>query len=164
MKKIKSILGYAAAALTIAIALAGPFVLYGKFAGAVASLGLSINPVYTGGQADHIIARDGYRIVVNRPVVRRTLFSTVEFVQIAWTPAAKLPPRVADAVGLAPGGPPDLVAAFEVPRDPAAELRVDVTPLSSRATPMRGVGKDSFVRLIARVGDSIVVRVPLRAR
>ena len=41
---------------------------------------------------------------------------------------------------------------------------MDVTPLTPRVEPMTGVGKQSLSCLIARVNDSIVVRVPLRSR
>jgi hypothetical protein len=47
-------------------------------------------------------------------------------------------------------------------RDPQAKLRVTVKPLNNLVQPMNGVGKDSFSSLIARVNDTIVVRVPLR--
>jgi hypothetical protein len=48
------------------------------------------------------------------------------------------------------------------PRDLQAKLRVTVKPLNTLVQPMTEVGKESFSSLIARVNDTIVVRVPLR--
>jgi hypothetical protein len=163
MKRITPILGYTAAGLTIVAAVVGPLLLFGPLMAAVASAGLRVAPFYTGGEADHVIHKAGYQIVVNRPVTRRTLFSTDEFVQITWKPAAALPAKVVDAVDLSGDGP-DLVVGFDVPNDVRAPLRVDVQPLTARVTAMRGVGREGFTRLIARVGDAVVVRVPLRKR
>jgi hypothetical protein len=59
---------------------------------------------------------------------------------------------------------PDLRVVFEVPADLDKELRVDVTPLNELVRPMKQVGKESFSMLIARVGDSIVVRVPITGK
>lgn len=59
-------------------------------------------------------------------------------------------------------GRPDLVASFDVPRDPRAGLRLSVQPLDSRFQALKGIGKESFSELIARVNDTIVVRVPER--
>jgi hypothetical protein len=54
------------------------------------------------------------------------------------------------------------VVSFQAPRDPHARLRVSVKPLNALAQPMNEGGKDSFSSLIARVNDTIVVRVPLK--
>jgi hypothetical protein len=42
-----------------------------------------------------------------------------------------------------------------------APLRIDVQPLIPRYQAMHSVGKDRFSRLIVRVGNAIMVRVPL---
>ena len=163
MKPLSPILGYAAAALTIAAAVLTPFLLIDVFTRGVAATGVRIDPAYAGGEPLRIIDRGAYRVVVHRPVLRRSpLERTGSFVQLTWTPAAGLPAHVSDEIDLEGDGRPDLRAVFDLPRDPAAELRVDVAPLGPRVMPMAGVGKQSFSCLIARVADSVVVRVPLR--
>ncbi|MBI4875364.1 MAG: hypothetical protein HY822_12090 [Acidobacteria bacterium] len=162
MKPLKPILGYTAAGLTVAATVLTPFLLMNVFTRGVAATGLRIDPAYTGGEVVREIARPGYRVRVHREVHPQTPLQRIQpFVQVDWTPAAALPPQIADEVDLDGDGAPDLRARFAVPRDPDAELRVDVEPLTARLKPMRGVGKPSFDTLIARVGDSIVVRVPL---
>jgi hypothetical protein len=75
-----------------------------------------------------------------------------------------LPWLGAEPRGLGGDGQPDCVVSFQVPRDPQAKLRVTVKPLNNLVQPMNEVSKDSFSSLIARVNDTIVVRVPLRRR
>ncbi|MDP3001267.1 MAG: hypothetical protein Q8N47_27540 [Bryobacterales bacterium] len=162
MTRLKSILGYTAAALTVAAARLLPFLLMHFFTRGVAATGLRIDPVYTGGEVVREIARDGYRVRVHRAVYPATPLQRVEpFVQLDWTPAAALPAQISEEVDLDGDGQPDLRARFSVPRGPNSELRVDVEPLGPRVKPLRGVGKESFYAMIARVREAIVVRVPL---
>lgn len=162
LRNLPVVLAYTAATLTVVAAVLTPFLLMNWFTRGVAALGVRVDPVYSGGEAAYTVTTPGYRIVVNHPVVPKALLPTVPaFVQIAWEPVSALPARVSDEVDVDDDGRPDLVASFAVPRDPDAELRVDVTPLTSRVTPMRGVRRDSFASLITRIGDRIVVRVPL---
>jgi hypothetical protein len=58
-------------------------------------------------------------------------------------------------------GRADLLASFEVPRDPALPLFADVTPLGDRVRPLRHASRGDMSALIARVNDRIVLRVPL---
>lgn len=165
MKRLTSILGYTAAALTIVAAVLTPFLLISLFTRGVAATGVRIDPAYSGGEPQRTVNKGRYRVIVNRPVLRRSPLSHADaFVQLTWTPASALPSRVSDEIDLDGGGAADLRATFDVPRDQKAELRVDVTPLTSRVQPMTRVGKQSFSCLIARVRNSIVLRVPLRAK
>lgn len=165
MKRLTAVLGYTAAALTMLAAVLLPFLLFNLFIRGVAATGVRIDPVYTGGDPLRTIDQGGYQVVVHQPVWRRSpLERTDPFVQLDWKPVSALPARVSDEIDLDGDGNPDLRAVFEAPRDPAAALRVDVTPLAPRVLPMTGVSKQSFSCLIARVGDSIVLRVPLRAK
>jgi hypothetical protein len=162
MQRLKAVLGYTGAVLTVVAMLVMPFVLFPLFTQGVAATGVEVDPVYSGGETARIIAKDGYRIVVNRPVRSRApLARPAAFVQLAWTPAGALPARVADEVDLDGDGRADLVARFEVPADTTAALFVDVTPAGGKVRPLHRVSRDSFSALIARVGDRIVVRVPL---
>jgi hypothetical protein len=58
-------------------------------------------------------------------------------------------------------GQPDIRVVFDVPRNPKAPLRVNVESLNPRYDAMQNAGKDKFSRLIARVDNAILVRVPL---
>ena len=163
MKRLTAILGYAVAVLTIAVAVVGPLFWLGVFSRAAAKTSLRIDPVYTGGEPARIIARDGYQIVVYKPVLKRTpLSTTASFVQIVWKPVSALPAAISEPIDLDGDGRPDCVVSFQASRDPHAKLRVTVKPLTTLVQAMNEVGKDSFSSLIARVNDAIVVRVPLR--
>jgi hypothetical protein len=149
--------------LTIAVAVIGPLFWFGFFSRAAARTSLRIDPVYSGGEPARTISRDAYQIVIYKPVLKRApLSATGSFVQIVWKPVSALPAAIAEPLDLDGDGRPDCVVSFQVPRDPQAKLRVDVKPLNALVKPMNGVSKDSFSSLIARVNDTIVVRVPLR--
>ena len=163
MKRLTAILGYAVAALTIAVAVLGPLFWFGVFSRAAAKTSLRIDPEYTGGEPARIVARDGYQIVVYKPVLKHAPLSpTASFVQIVWKPVSALPAAISEPLDLDGDGRPDCLVSFQVSRDPQAKLRVTVKPLTALVQSMNGVGKDSFSSLIARVNDTIVVRVPLR--
>ena len=163
MKRLTAILGYAAALLTIAVAVVGPLVWFGVFSRAAAKTSLRIDPMYSGGEPARTIARDGYQIVVYKPVPKRAPLSLAgAFVQVVWKPASALPPAISEPLDLDGDGRPDCVVSFQVLRDPHAKLRVSVELLTALVQPMHEVGRDSFSSLIARVNDTIVVRVPLR--
>jgi hypothetical protein len=163
MKRLTAILGYAVAALTIAVAVVGPLFWFGFFGRAAARTSLRIDPTYTGGEPARTLARDTYQIVIYKPVLKRTpLSATGSFVQIVWKPVSALPTTVSESLDLDGDGQPDCVVSFQVPRDLQGKLRVTVKPLNNLVQPMNGVGKDSFSSLIARVNDTIVVRVPLK--
>jgi hypothetical protein len=162
-KRLLAILGYTLAALTIAVAVVGPLFWFGFFSRAAARTSLRIDPTFTGGEPARIIAREGYQIVIYKPVPKRAPLSpTGSFVQIVWKPASALPATVSEPLDLDGDGRPDCVVSFQVSRDPQAKLRVTVKPLNNLVQPMNEVGKDSFSSLIARVNDTIVVRVRLR--
>jgi hypothetical protein len=167
MQRFKSILGYSAAVLTIAVAVIGPLFWFGFFERLAASSGLRIDPIYTGGEPAQVLHRTSdrgsYDIVVYRPVARRApLAAGGEFVQVVWKPVSALPQNVRKQIDFDPGGRPGFVAAFDLPRDERAPLSLDVTPLSPHVQALKSVGRDGMTRLIARVNDTIVIRVPLR--
>ena len=157
MKKLRSILGNTGAVLTLALAVLAPFLLFGWFQAAIGAAHLRIDPTYSGGQISHVIDRANYRIVVNRPVPRRSPLQRIgPFVQITWTPAASLPAHFSDDVDLDGDGTPDVRVAID-----SRNLSVDVAPLNARYRPMHTQGVTSFSALIARVQDRLVVRIPL---
>jgi hypothetical protein len=118
---------------------------------------LRIDPTYSGGEISHVIEREGYRIVVNRPVPRRSPWQRIgPFVQITWTPADRLPAHLSDEVDLDGDGVPDVRVAID-----SHSLVVDVTPLGAHYRAMHSQGVTSFSALIARVKDGLVVRIPI---
>jgi hypothetical protein len=157
MKKLRSILGHSGAVLTLVLALLSPFLLFGWFEKAIGAAGLHISPVYSGGEVARVIAREGYRIVVYRPTLRGSPLQRIDpFIQMRWTPEAGLPNAVVDDVDLDGDGTPDVQVRFN-----PARLVVDVSPLDRHYRPMHSAGVISFSALIGRVGEDIVVRIPL---
>jgi hypothetical protein len=162
MLRLKAVLGYAGAILTVVLMLIMPFVLFPLFARGVAATGVRPDPVYGGGEVARVVERDGYRIVVNHPVHSRALLAPpAPFVQLTWEPASALPEAVADTVDVDGDGRPDLAASFHVAADTTAALFVDVTPIGGLVRPLAHASRGSFSALIARVQGRIVVRVPL---
>jgi hypothetical protein len=162
MRRLTAVLGYTWAALTVVAMLVTPFVLFDVFVNAVAATGVRVDPVYGGGDSLHTIVKEGYRVVVNRPVLPIAPLSRDEpFVQMAWEPVGALPEHVADEVDLDGDGRADLRADFDVPRDSDAALYANVTPLGEKVRPLRRVSRGALSSLIARVEDRIVLRVPL---
>ena len=164
MKRILPVLGYTAAAATLVAAVLVPLVFLDLFTRAFASTGVRIAPAYSGGDINYVIDRGAYRITVNHPVRPvAPLQRTEPFVQIAWSPAARLPPRVAEEIDIDRDGRPDVFVEFSVPVNKRQELFVDATPRSPMVEGLRHVSEESFSRVIVRTGDRIVVRVPLSA-
>ena len=162
MNRLKSILGHLAAALTILAAVLTPFLLIDRFSHTVAASGVHVDEVYTGSPARFTLDRPGYRIVVHQPLRKRWALDRVSsYVQITWAPAAALPSEVKESLDLDGDGAPDVAVHFAVPRDPAAKLQFDAQPLTGFTQPIHGASRDNFSRLIARVGERIVVRIPL---
>jgi hypothetical protein len=162
--KIKPTLGYAGAALTIALAIATPFVLMGAFAKGIGRLPLHVDDMYGGGARVRTVSMSGYSINIHQAFKPHMLQRARPFVQLAWTPVSALPPRVNDAVDIDGDGKPDVKLTFDAPKDPKAPLRVEVEALNKDFQPMHDVGKKSFSELIVRVDDSIIVRIPKAAK
>ena len=159
--KLRAILGYTAAALTVLAALLTPFLLMGTFSKGFVALGLHVDEMYSGGQKVRSIPMGAYSIDVHRPVYPHFLQSEKPFVQLDWSPVSALPQHVSDAVDIDGDGQPDIRVSFDVPKDPKAPLRVNVDSLSPRYQAMQNAGKERFSRLIVRVDNAILVRVPL---
>jgi hypothetical protein len=159
--KLRPVLGYTAAALTLLAALLTPFLLMGLFSKGVAALSLHVDEMYSGGPKVRAIPMGAYSIDVHRPVFPHMLQSEKPFVQLDWTPVSALPQHVSDVVDIDGDGQPDVRISFDVLRDPKAPLRVNVDSLNPRYQAMSNVGKDKFSRLIVRVDNAILVRIPL---
>ena len=159
--KLRPILGYTAATLTLLAALLTPFLLMGIFSKGVAALPLHVDEVYSGGPKVRAIPMGAYSIDVHRPVYPHFLQSEKPFVQLDWTSVSALPQHVSDTVDIDGDGQPDIRVSFDVPRDPKAPLRVNVDSLNPRYQSMQNAGKEKYSRLIVRVDNAILVRVPL---
>jgi hypothetical protein len=162
--KLRAILGYTAAGMTLLAALLVPFFFFGQFTKAFASLGLHVDEVYSGGPKVRAIQTANYSIDVHRPVFPHMLQTEKPFVQLDWKPASALPPHVSDTLDVDGDGQPDVRVSFDVPKDPKTPLRVNVEALNPRYESMNHVGKEKYSRLIVRVDDAILVRVPLAQR
>jgi len=159
--KLRTKLGYTGAGATVVVAVLVPFLLYGLFTKGFASLGLHVDEMYSGGPKVRTFQSGGYSIAVHRPVFPHMLQRENAFVQLDWTPVSALPPHVCDVVDVDGDGQPDVRVSFDVPKDAKSPLRVNVEALNPRYEAMRTVGKEKFSRLIVRVDDAILVRVPL---
>lgn len=161
MKSLKSKLGYAAAALTVVVALLVPFVLTGTFSRVFAGLGLHVDEMYSGGPVVRTIQANGYTVAVHRAVSPHYLQREAPFVQLDWSPAAALPAQVREDVDVDGDGRPDVRVSFDVPRDPKALLHGNVEALNARYQSRQNLARQKFSSLIVRVDDAILVRVPL---
>jgi len=158
---IRSKLGYTGAGLTVCAAVLAPFFLYGVFQKGFAGMGLHVDEVYSGGPKIRAVQATGYTIDVHRPVTPHFLQTEKSFVQLDWKPANALPAHISDVVDIDGDGQPDVRVTFDVPKDPKAPLRVNVESLNPRYGPMQITGKPKFSRLIVRVDDAILVRIPV---
>ena len=75
-----------------------------------------------------------------------------------------LPPQVSDLVDVDGDGQPDIRVSFDVPKDPKAPRRVNVETFNPSYEAMQNAGKEKFSKLIVRVDDAILVRIPLTRR
>ena len=162
MRTLKAVLGYAAALLVIAIAVEAPFRITPLFVKAVAATGIRPEDAYTGGQVARTLDRGAWHIAIYKPVHRATPFHEMDpFIQADWQPVEALPPTVSEALDLDGDGKPDVAVTFAVPKDPKTPLTADVKVLSDLVKPITRLDRRSLFAAVARVGDRIVVRVPL---
>jgi hypothetical protein len=162
--RLRSTLGYTAAALTVLAAVLTPFLLMGMFSKGIAALGLHVDEMYSGGPKLRTIQAGAYSIAIHRTVYPHMLQNEKPFVQMDWSPVSALPAHVSDTVDIDGDGQPDVRVTFDVPADLKAQLHVDVEPLNAQYEAMRHVGKEKYSMLIVRVDNAILVRVPVAKR
>ena len=161
---LRAKLGYTAAGLTVIGAVLVPFLLMGLFTKGIVALGLHVDEMYSGGPKVRTVQNGAYSIDIHRPVYPHMLQTEDPFVQLDWKPAAALPGHVSDLVDVDGDGQPDIRVSFDVPKDPKAPLRVNVESFDRRYQAMANAGKEKYSRLIVRVDDAILVRIPLAKR
>jgi hypothetical protein len=169
--KLRAALGYTAAGLKVAAAILTPFVLMGMFAKGFIGLGLHVDEMYSGGPKIRTIQEGAYSIVIHRVVYPHMLQSERPFVQLDWSPVSALPAKVPNVIDIDGDGQPDVHVSFMVPSDAKAPLHVDVEPIDTRGMQdeprearneaVRNAGKERYSRLIVRVDNSILVRIPV---
>jgi hypothetical protein len=159
--EMRAKLGYTAAGLTVLAAVLTPFLLYGLFTKGFVALGLHVDEMYSGGPKVRTVKTAAYSIDIHRPVSPHMLQSEKPFVQLDWKPVSALPGHVSDAVDVDGDGQPDVCVSFDVPKDAKTPLRVNVEALNPHYEALRNVGKERFSKLIVRVDDAILVRVPI---
>lgn len=159
--RMVAVLAYVGAAVTLVVAACVPFVLMGVFTNAVAHAGLHVDASYSGGTVARTIARNGYQVVVYRPVYPHALQQVDPFVQIAFKPVAALPENVSEAIDLDGDGQADVRVSFTVPANPRARPPGSVVALNGKFTSFTMPGDYSFSRLMVQSDDAVVVRVPL---
>ena len=162
--KLRARLGYTAAVLTMVAAILTPFVLFKSITKGVVALGLHVDEIYSGGPKVRTIEREAYSIDVHRTVIPQMLQKEKPFVQLDWRPISALPAHVADVVDVDGDGQPDLRVSFNSAVDSKGNLHVNVEPLSPRFEAVKNAGKERYSRLIVRVDNSILVRVPVAQR
>lgn len=160
MAASKAILGYTAAGLTMAAALLTPFLLMGTFSNAVAHAGLRVDEKYSGGAVVRTLDRASYKIEIHQPVRPRLLERGETFVQVSFAPAARLPAEVDEAVDLDGDGVPDVRLRFTATGTEETALKGEVTALNPKFISFASPASEGISRIVARVGDSVVVRVP----
>jgi len=162
--RVRTVVAYSGAAITLMVAACVPFVLMGLFTHLVAGAGLRIDPAYSGGTVARVLPRSGYRIIVDRPVYPRALQRIDPFVQIAFTPASALPRQVDEWLNLGGGDQPEVRVTFTVPADPHARPTGSVTALNAKYKSFAMPGSSSFSQMIVQSGGAVVIRVPLAKR
>ena len=151
MRKVKSALALALAALATPVVLV-TFMGMGPLARALAEgTGVVISPWYTGGEVARTIAHDGYRTLVRRPVFDGLLSPRAEgFVQVEWAPedGRALPASLREEVDADGDGRTDFVVDLD-----AAARRAAVQPRSKSVLGLERVydlGAERAVRVRLR--------------
>jgi hypothetical protein len=148
MARIKSILGYTAASLTIIVSLA-TFIgndYFGKKL--VATTGLIISPWITGGKIVQSIDHGDYKTEIFQTVFRR-LFSDMDkgFVQIEWVRINKIPDVISEDI--------------DYDNDGKIDFRIDYNTLANKPSIMPINPKVIAIERQYRLKNSYAVRVAL---
>ncbi|MDY6877388.1 MAG: hypothetical protein SWK90_14450 [Chloroflexota bacterium] len=151
MSKVKTVLGYIVASLSIPIILATfmgmPF--WSKLL--VSTTGVTISPWFTGGEVARTVDHDTYRTDIHRPVFDALIGERKQgFVQVDWAPLESLPARIDEEV--------------DVDGDGQADFRVEWDTASDQATLRPYASWVLGLERTYRLEDSLAVRVNLRNR
>lgn len=161
---LRATLGYTAASLTLLAAVLTPVWLAGFLTDRVAALPVHVDEVFSGGPTVRAIPMGTYTIGIHSPVRPHLLQREQAFIQLDWKPASALPAHVSDVVDIDGDGRPDARITFDVSKDAKAPLYANVDSLNPAYATVRNLSGERFSRLIVRVDDTIVVRIPQTAR
>jgi hypothetical protein len=151
MATVKSVLGYAAAALGIPIMVVGllsfaGFNLGGPF---LKATGLKTSANWTGGEVAQTIDHGSFRTEVHRPVFDALIGERREgFIQVAWRPPDSLPARIDEQIDTNADGQADFRVVLET-----ATREAIVTPSSPNVMELEGVYD---------LGETLAIRVKLK--
>jgi hypothetical protein len=150
MARLKSVLGYIGAALSMLIMLAG-VASFGLPLGEsfVSATGLTHSANWSGGEVAQTAEHGTYRTEVHRPVFDALIGERKEgFVQVAWRPADALPARIDEEIDADADGQADFRIELET-----ATQQATLTPYSPNVTELEGVYP---------IGETLAIRVTLK--
>jgi hypothetical protein len=151
MAKLKSILGYIVAALSIPVMMAAvlSFAILGLGGPFVEATGLQTSANWTGGEVVQMLEHGTYRTEVHRPVFDALIGERREgFVQVAWRPADALPARIDEEIDADADGRADFRVELET-----ATRQATLTPYSADVLELEGV---------YRLDETLAIRVKLK--
>jgi hypothetical protein len=113
MKKLKSIMGYVWAVAALFIVLV-TFFGNGYFSRTLATAtGITVSPLYSGGNVVKVIDHGAYKTSIHRPVFDSLIGQTKKgFVQINWDPAARLPSEIVESIDYDSDGKEDFIVTL----------------------------------------------------
>ena len=151
MAKLKSVLGYALAALGIPVMIAAVLAwsvlgLGGPF---VSALGLTTSANWIGGEVVQTINHGAYQTEVHRPVFDALIGEHKKgFVQVAWRPDDALPARIDEEIDADADGQADFRIELET-----ATRQASLTPYLPNVLELEGVYD---------LGETLAIRVRLK--
>ena len=151
MANLRSVLGYAVAALSIPIMVAAvlAWTVLGLGGPLVSALGLKTSANWTGGEVVQTIDHGTYRTEIHRPVFDALIGEREEgFVQVAWRPADSVPARIDEEID----ADADRRADFRIELETATR-QASLTPYSPDVVHLEGV---------YRLGERFAIRVTLK--
>jgi hypothetical protein len=152
MAKLKSILGYIAAALSIPIMIAAvsTWAVFDQ-AGSqfISATGLKTSANWTGGEVVQTIDHGVYQTDIHRPVFDALIGEHPEgFIQVAWRPPEALPAHIDETIDFDADGQAD----FRIELEPTTQ-QATLTPYSPNVVKLGGVYD---------LGETLAIRVTLK--
>ena len=149
MARLKSFLGYLAAALSGLVMLATLPALIFLTEPFIRVSGLAVSAKYTGGQVAQTIDHGAYQTRVHKPSFEALIGETKEgFIQVDWAPLHRLPPRIDEEI--------------DADGDGRADLRLEVDTISKRSTLTPYAPWVLDLEGTFKLKDALMVRVRLR--
>ena len=150
MAKLKSILGYSAAVLSLLLTLVTMSAYISEWGQAFVNLsGLVFVPTYSGGEVVRTIDHGAYQTEIHRPVFDALIGETKEgFIQVAWRKADTLPVRIDEEIDTGGDGQADFRVTLET-----VARQATLTPFSPDVIELKG---------IYQLGETLAIRVKLK--